>query len=221
MSTPCACRRTHEPRRIVLTGGPGAGKTAVLHMLRLSLCPHVLLLPESAGIIFGGGFPRGNTPELQQAAQRAIFFVQRELEATAVATNAALVLCDRGMIDGIAYWPGPGDFWASVGVPREAVLQRYDAVLHLRTPDAAHGYGHQNPLRLESSAEAAAIDARIFQAWDGHPRRFIVDATSDFLMKAERVLEIVRGEVPGCCRDHGATETSSGGSSAAAAGQPG
>lgn len=204
MTAQCPCRRVHESRRIVLTGGPGAGKTAVLHLLRLSLCPHVVLLPESAGIVFGGGFPRGSAPGERRAAQRAIFFVQRELEATTGASNAALVLCDRGMVDGFAYWAGPDDFWASVGVPRAEVLGRYDAVIHLRTPDAAHGYGHQNPLRVESPAEAAAIDDRILLAWEGHPRRFIVDAATDFLVKAERVLAIVRAEVPECCRDHAA-----------------
>ena len=33
--TPCACETPHERRRIVLTGGSGAGKTAVLELVRL------------------------------------------------------------------------------------------------------------------------------------------------------------------------------------------
>ena len=36
----CGCTETHPPRRIVLTGGPGAGKTAVLEMMRKTLCEH-------------------------------------------------------------------------------------------------------------------------------------------------------------------------------------
>ena len=31
---PCACNEPHDRRRIVLTGGPGAGKTAVLELIR-------------------------------------------------------------------------------------------------------------------------------------------------------------------------------------------
>ncbi len=31
---------------MVLTGGPGAGKTAILELVRRTLCPHVALLPE-------------------------------------------------------------------------------------------------------------------------------------------------------------------------------
>ena len=30
----CDCREPHERRRIVLTGGPGAGKSAVLELVR-------------------------------------------------------------------------------------------------------------------------------------------------------------------------------------------
>jgi AAA domain len=171
-------------------------------MLRHSLCPHVVILPESAGIVLGGGFPRGDTPTVRRAAQRAIFHVQRELESTTDGGNAALVLCDRGMIDGVGYWPGPDDFWASVGTSREEILRRYDAVIHLRTPDGKHGYGHQNPLRVETDREASAIDGRILQAWEGHPRRFVIPVTSDFVAKARRVLGIVRDEVPECCRGH-------------------
>jgi len=105
----CACHEPHERRRVVLTGGPGAGKTAVLELIRQSFCGHVEVLPESAGIVFGGGFPGGERPAHRQAAQKAIFYVQRELEAAADAEHQAVVLCDRGTVDGAAYWPGPGD----------------------------------------------------------------------------------------------------------------
>ena len=79
--TACGCTEAHERERIVLTGGPGAGKTAVLEMVRHTLCEHVLILPEAATIVFGGGFPRREERESRRAAQRAIFHVQRELEA--------------------------------------------------------------------------------------------------------------------------------------------
>jgi len=75
-------------------------------------------------------------------------------------------------------------------------LARYDAVIHLRTPTAEAGYNHQNPLRRESPAEAAAIDVRIAAAWADHPRRYEVAATPDFLSKAARAIEILRAEIP-------------------------
>jgi predicted ATPase len=196
------CREPHEPRRIVLTGGPGAGKTAVLELVRKSFCRHVQVLPEAAGIVFGGGFPRGTTLELRRAAQRAIFYVQRELEAAALSNDIAIALCDRGTIDGLAYWPGPDDLWHALGTSLDEQLERYHAVIHLRTPPLEGGYNQQNPLRVESAAEAAAIDVQIALAWSCHPRRFEITATPDFLAKAAHAIEIIRGELPSCCRRH-------------------
>lgn len=199
---PCDCREPHDRRRIVLTGGPGAGKTAVLELIRQYFCVHVQVLPEAAGIVFGGGFPRGDESEQRRAAQRAIFYVQRELEMAALGTNAAIVMCDRGTVDGAAYWPGPDNLWSAVGTSQDEQLARYQAVIHLRTPKADGGYNQQNPLRIESAVEAAAIDARIIDAWAGHPRRFVVESTADFLAKARHALAALRDELPECCRRH-------------------
>ena len=188
-------------KRIVLTGGPGAGKTAVLELVRQQFCAHVQVLPEAAGIVFGGGFPRTGSPEWQRGAQRAIFFVQRELENIADASNTAIVLCDRGTVDGAAYWPGPESFWDSVGTTQVAELSRYDAVIHLRTPTLERGYNHGNPLRTESATAAAEIDERLLRIWGAHPHRLVVPSSHDFLEKAARVVEILRAMMPECCRE--------------------
>jgi predicted ATPase len=200
----CDCKERHDRRRIVLTGGPGAGKTAVLELIRQSFCVHVKVLPESAGIIFGGGFPRGEGIELRQCAQRAIFYTQRELEVTADVENPAIVLCDRGTVDGAAYWPGDVEgFFSSIGTDLDEQLRRYHAVIHLRTPPVGGGYNNRsNPLRIETAEQAAAIDARIARTWERHPRRFFVDASADFLTKAARSLEILRDETTECCKHH-------------------
>jgi predicted ATPase len=207
MAGVCSCSAKHRPRRIVLTGGPGAGKTAVLEMLSHGICQHVLISKEAAGILFAGGFPRGGNSAMRRAAQRAIFHVQLELETMLAGANAAVILFDRGIVDGSAYWPGPGDFWREVKMDRASALVRYDAVVHMRSPDGPNGYGHQNPLRTESAAEARAVDERILEAWKSHPHRFIIDATPDFLTKAERALAIIRAQIPDCCAAQGTMST--------------
>jgi predicted ATPase len=199
--SPCRCTAKHSPRLIVVTGGPGAGKTAVLELVRRSFCEHVLVLPEAAGILFSGGFPRRDSSAARRAAQVAIFHVQRSLESMALAeSNAALILCDRGTLDGLAYWPSePGSYCDAVGTTKALELGRYDAVLHLRTPELENGYHQLNPLRIESASQAQAIDTRIVDAWAGHPRRTFISATPDFMVKAARAVAAVLAELPSCC----------------------
>lgn len=200
---PCECAATHDRRRIVLTGGPGAGKTAVLELIRQAFCSHVRVLPEAASVVFGGGFPREEDVACQRASQRAIYYVQRELESAADGHNPAIVLCDRGTIDGAAYWlEGEEDLWSSVGTTEAREVGRYHAVIHLRTPGADRGYNHQNPLRTESAAVAADLDARILAAWARHPRRFVVEPALSFLDKAAEALALLRSQMPACCQHH-------------------
>ncbi len=178
-------------KRIVLTGGPGAGKTAVQHVAVQAFPGKLVTVPESATILFTGGFPRLEDAAARQAAQRAIFYVQRELEALhAAACNGAALLCDRGTIDGSAYWRGDG-FFESVGTTRAEQLARYHAVIFLAVPSDAEGYDHRNPTRIENASEAATIGKRIHEAWDGHPRFLEVPSVPRFWDKVQRAVDLI------------------------------
>ena len=201
----CECRATtHLTRLVVLTGGPGAGKTAVLEIARRNFCKHIAILPEAASIVFGGGFWRRESLPARRAAQRAIFHVQRQMERLVIEEqSAAIGLCDRGTIDGLAYWPDLEDsFWNEIGTSRESELARYAAVIHLRSPSETEGYNHRNPVRTESALEAHRLDFKILDSWHGHPRLFVVETAMDFLDKARAAMDLVRNELPGCCRKH-------------------
>jgi predicted ATPase len=189
-------------KRIVVTGGPGAGKTASLETARRILCGHVGFAPESASIVFGGGFPRESSPHSERAVQRAIYHVQRELEALFDGhSELGVLVCDRGTIDCSAYWPGDeAEFYRQLGTSREGELARYAFVIHLRPPvDADDGY-ERSDLRIETAAEAHQIDARIERAWRGHPRRIFVEHTHDFVAKVSRVVGILEAELS--CGEH-------------------
>ena len=179
----CSCKEErHDCRRVVLTGGPGAGKTAILEIARRNFCEHIAILPEAAGIIFSGGFWRHDTVPARKAAQRAIYYVQRESERLVEGErNSAIALCDRGTLDSLAYWPETeARFWEEIGSTREKEFSRYSAIIHLRTPPLERGYNNQNPIRIETAKQALAI-------------------------------AYIRAELPECCRGHKIEELGSSG----------
>ncbi len=204
-SAPCTCEtHPHETKLIAVTGGPGAGKTAILELCLRSFCKHVGVLPEAASMLFGCGFPRHENTPARRAAQRAIYHVQDEMQNLVLSEGALAVgLCDRGTVDGLAYWPGtPESFYRECGTTREREFARFAAVIHLETPSADEGYNHQNPVRTETPAEAQAIDKKIIEAWEGHPNFVNIPATEDFMTKAHRAIQVIRSMLPACCQTH-------------------
>jgi predicted ATPase len=147
--------------RIVVTGGPGGGKTTAADLFRREIGERVVIVPEAATLLFSGGFPRVAEPHARVAAQTAIYHVQRNLEEVQSARYPdRVLLCDRGTVDGAAYWPGePEEFFAAVGSSAEREFSRYDAVLFFETA-AAGGMSVEggNPMRIESNAEAVDLD---------------------------------------------------------------
>lgn len=201
----CQCQISNHPfKKIVLTGGPGAGKTAVLEIVKKSFCQHIAVLPESASVIFGGGFWRLESVSARKSAQRAIYQVQLELERLAEEENRfALALCDRGTLDGLAYWPDQEElFWSELKTTREKEFARYSAVIHLRTPSLERGYNLQNPVRIETATLAAEIDKKIEKSWEGHPRRFYIESHANFLDKVYKTIDLIKEEMPECCKTH-------------------
>jgi hypothetical protein len=172
--------------KIVLTGGPGGGKTTAADLFRREIGDRVVVVPEAATMLFEGGFPRVAEPEAQRATQCAIFHVQRNLESVQSARFPdRLLLCDRGTCDGGAYWPAePRGFFETVGTTLEAELARYDAVLFFESAalgNAAIEGG--NRTRIESNREAAELDRRLRGIWSRHPRFVLVPHTKSFFEK--------------------------------------
>ena len=77
------------------------------------------MLPEAASILWKGGFPRPASTSARRGTQRAIVRLQIELQRMAIEDGAAsMILCDRGTLDGLAYWPGePAEYRLGGRVP--------------------------------------------------------------------------------------------------------
>ena len=172
--------------RIVVTGGPGGGKTTAADLFRREIGERVVVVPEAATLLFGGGFPRSREPMAVRAAQNAIYHLQRNLEDVQSARfPRRILLCDRGTVDGAAYWPGqPDEFFHSVGTTLQTELDRYDAVIFFES--AAVGGDHiegGNPIRNESIEEAVQLDAKLRKLWSRHPLFIMVPHNRSFFKK--------------------------------------
>lgn len=178
---------------IVLTGGPGAGKTAILEMAKKTICEEIAFLPEAASIVFGGGFWRLPSISAKRCAQTAIYGIQREMEKMVIAEEKWQIgICDRGSLDGLAYWPlSEESFWEMNQSSLKNEYLKYRAVIHLRTPSANLGYNNQNPLRTENATEARKIDDRIFQIWKDHPEYNSIESSESFITKAQKAMMLI------------------------------
>lgn len=178
--------------KIAITGGPSAGKTTLIEALHKDLNEKVSVVPEAATILYRGGFPRRPSRHGREHSQRAIFFIQRELEnLIEVETLLTTLVCDRGSLDSLAYWPGKAeDFFLSVGTTRQQELQRYQWVIHLDTTNQ-DSFDKTNPLRVESHNEAVELNRLTLEAWSTHPQRIIIPHETDFLSKIVRAKSAV------------------------------
>jgi len=177
--------------KIAVTGGPTAGKTALVETLFLSFSDRLGVVQEAASMLFRAGFPRSREARHLAIQERAIFHMQTALEdlATLDKPQRAL-LCDRGTLDGLAYWPGSEEsYFAAIGSTMEKELARYDHVLHV---DVSVPCDCQpNTLRIESEAEIIAINERLKHAWRLHPHRTILSADIGFFRKIELATEFL------------------------------
>ena len=176
----------HERCRIVLTGGPGGGKTTAADLFRREIGERVVVVPESATLLFSGGFPRTREEGAVRSVQSAIYHVQRNLEDVQSAQYPhRILLCDRGTVDGAAYWPGePEGFFREVGTSLTRELARYDAVIFFESA-AVGGIAIEggNPVRNETLEEAIRLDARLRTLWSRHPHFILVPHNPSFFKK--------------------------------------
>lgn len=183
----------HKHIKVTVTGGPSGGKTTLIEALQKDLGGQLAIVPEAASILYRGGFPRKPTTAGKKSAQRAIYFTQKELEYLIYEeSKAPAIICDRGSLDSIAYWPASEqDFFESLGSTREQELARYDWVIHLDTADQ-NSFDTSNPIRTESHLEAQELNTKIKLAWQGHPQRIIISHEAEFLLKITRAKKVIQ-----------------------------
>jgi predicted ATPase len=181
--------------KVAITGGPSGGKTTLIEALKKEYTGgKIKVVPEAASILYKGGFPRVKSFDGLFHAQKAIYSVQREVEDLRCKLYPdSLIVCDRGSLDALAYWPeGAENFFSLVGSSVEAEVGRYHWVIHLDTA-AEPDYDAANEIRTESFQEALGLNEKIKQSWSIHPRRIVINSHQDFLSKMRKATLVIAG----------------------------
>ena len=188
--------------KLAVTGGPSGGKTTLIEAIKKEIGHQVTVIPEAATILYRGGFPRRKDPQGLAHVQKAIFFTQKELESLFEdETSSPLIVCDRGSVDGVAYWPHPeNEFYKAIASTKAAEFQRYEFVLHLDTAGPEF-YEVSNSVRTETFLEAFELNRRIREAWSGHPQRITISSDADFLSKMTLCLSVIESILKGLSYD--------------------
>lgn len=196
-------------KRIVLTGGPCAGKTTALvriieHFSSLGF--KVFTLPEVPTMFTQAGMNYlTDNPRFFYEGEKATLEIQMALEdkfmsMAATCAEPTVIVCDRGTMDVSAYmkpemWE---DITHAVGTTTEELRDgRYDAVLHLvSAADGAEQFytTNNNASRNEAADEkgleiARELDKKVIKAWTGHSHLRVINNQEDFDKKINRVLK--------------------------------
>ncbi|CAM9967101.1 unnamed protein product, partial [Heterosigma akashiwo] len=195
--------------KVVLSGGPNGGKTTAIQVVPALLksdpqlnSPKVLAIPEVPTLIMEMGVHRAEelmtNSEKLLAFQEAVFDVQLALEDTTMKLTRKLASCsenrardiivliDRGLMDCKEYVPQ--HIWEAIllkkNMSEEAILARYDAVIHLRSVavedlDMYDELTVSNRVRIESKEQAATQDTAEWNSWIRHPAHMVINNGDD------------------------------------------
>lgn len=197
--------KKHRVFKIVLTGGPCGGKTTSIPFLKKKLKAmgfKVFVVPEVARYLKSSGAKFADMPAYDYqifVINRMLYNENEVIHLTDYYDKNIVILYDRALMDNAAYVPD-SDFiklFEAYNLTEKEALARYDAVFHLVT--AANGaleYYMADSNRLETPEEACELDLATQKAWSNHPKHTIIDNSTDFEGKLNRlldgVLEIVK-----------------------------
>lgn len=191
-------------KKIVLTGGPCAGKTtALVRVIEhfTSLGYKVFTIPEVPTLFSQSGMDyltknRAFFYEGEKATLETQLSLEDHFTRMAEAYGQkSLIVCDRGAMDISAYMdPATWDeITRAVGTSTTQLRDhRYDAVLHLvSAADGAEEFytTANNKERTEGLELARTLDKKVIAAWTGHPHLRVINNHENFDSKIHRVLK--------------------------------
>ena len=197
-------------RKVVLTGGPGSGKTTVIESIKKNFGGKykVIIVDETATHLMGMGLrPFGEDPipivDYQELVLREQLAKEELIDIALkyLKEKDVIIIYDRGLLDNMAYIKEE-EFDSILKrfdnkYTINDFLDRYDLILNLVSGKKFYTT-ENNPERKEQVEEALALGNKTLKAWMGHKNLKIVPPKDDINDKIKEVLnylnEILREE---------------------------
>ncbi|MGN1000527.1 MAG: ATP-binding protein [Bacilli bacterium] len=205
--------------KVVLTGGPGGGKTSVLNAIKnLAITEEgykniiklgdkkikLVTISETATELISSGITPTEAERIYDF-QDILFEIQKSKEESSIKSlrfgydaDVILFLYDRGLLDGMAYLDKKGEFediMASKDVKELDILDKYDLVVDLLSTAtcAPEKYGFEsNEARFEDVEWAKSVDRKTSAAWVGHRNMKLFDSGVSLEEEVNNVIEYLK-----------------------------
>lgn len=186
--------------KIVITGGPCGGKSDAIPYLKKHFSEKgykVITVTETATELIKSGITPKTFGSISVFQRHCVSLQLKREEIYCSAASEfdsdVIILFDRGALDGSAYTTRDqfNQILNSIGYNRTDLYSRYDAVFHMTSVSigAENFYTtNNNSARTETLEEARNADNNTLNAWKAHQYHKIIDNSTDFNGKTQRLI---------------------------------
>jgi len=191
--------------KIVLTGGPCAGKTSALLKIKETFEKDykVFIINETATELINSGI---SPVDLYSVYDFQYFILKNQIYKEKLIEEAieklsddikCIIICDRGCMDNKAFL-NDDEFekmLRKMNLNEQEILSKYDLVIHLVTIASGNKnkYSNENnQARFHNENEALFLDKKIIEAWKNHSNLKIIDNSTSFENKIQRTIDEIK-----------------------------
>lgn len=170
--------------KIVITGGPGSGKTKFFEQLKQDVAfSDFLFFDELARQILT------ESPQIRRDRSAFHHEIYHRQIAREEAADGRSFVTDRGTVDTFAFHPETVN---EVGTSLEQEYKRYTCVIQLGSAAALGAqFYQQDEIRQETIAEALQVEAAIRRVWGEHPNYTFLPALEDIEEKQDQFRQLI------------------------------